>query len=85
MLQGEIKLYEPPVTTYVTYTSRSNSYSSMSEGEKERFRKKFADALGRYKKKIEEELFNQCLSIVNLVKEKCLTWLRQRLFLLRKV
>lgn len=33
---------------------------------------KFADALGKYKKKIEEELFNQCLSIVNLVKEKCL-------------
>lgn len=33
---------------------------------------KFADALGKYKKKIEEELFNQCLGIVSLVKEKCL-------------
>lgn len=33
---------------------------------------KFSDALGKYKKKIEEELFNQCLGIVNLVKEKCL-------------
>ena len=46
MLQGEIKLYEPPaLPTYVTYTSSSNSYSSMSEGEKERFREKFANAL----------------------------------------
>ena len=45
MLQGEIKLYEPPATTYVTYTSGSNSYSSMSEGEKERFREKFVNAL----------------------------------------
>jgi hypothetical protein len=33
---------------------------------------KFADALGQYKKKIEGELFNQCLSIVNLVKDKCI-------------
>ena len=33
---------------------------------------KFADALGKYKRKIEEELFNQCLSIVNLVKDKCI-------------
>jgi hypothetical protein len=46
MLQGEIKLYEPPASpTYVTYTSSYTPYSSMSEGEKERFREKFADAL----------------------------------------
>ena len=34
---------------------------------------KFADALGNYKKRIEEELFNQCINIVNLVKDKCMT------------
>jgi 14-3-3 protein epsilon len=28
--------------------------------------------LAAYKQKIEEELFNQCLSIVNLVKDKCI-------------
>src|SRR3990170_374581 len=33
---------------------------------------KFADALGNYKKRIEEELFNQCINIVNLVKDKCM-------------
>jgi 14-3-3 protein epsilon len=33
---------------------------------------KFADALSKYKKRIEEELFAQCLSIVHLVKDKCL-------------
>ena len=33
---------------------------------------KFADALGTYKKKIEAELFNQCLDIVNIVKDRCM-------------
>ena len=33
---------------------------------------KFGGALATYKQKIEEELFNQCLSIVNLVKDKCI-------------
>jgi len=28
--------------------------------------------LATYKQKIEDELFNQCLSIVNLVKDKCI-------------
>lgn len=33
---------------------------------------KFADALGAYKKKIEGELFDQCIHIVNVVKDKCM-------------
>lgn len=33
---------------------------------------KFSDALAKYKKRIEEELFNQCLSIVALVRDKAL-------------
>ena len=33
---------------------------------------KFNGALEAYKKKIEGELYDQCMSIVNLVKDKCL-------------
>lgn len=33
---------------------------------------KFADSLGSYKKKIEDELFDQCILIVNIVKDKCM-------------
>ena len=33
---------------------------------------KFNGALGEYKKRIEGELYDQCMSIVNIVKEKCL-------------
>ena len=33
---------------------------------------KYADALLSYKKKIEEELYQQCMNIVNLVKDKCM-------------
>ena len=33
---------------------------------------KFNDALGQYKKKIEQELYNQCISIVDIVKSSCL-------------
>ena len=33
---------------------------------------KFSDALSQYKTKIEKELYDQCLVIVNIVKEKCL-------------
>ena len=33
---------------------------------------KFATALQTYKKKIEGELYGQCMSIVNLVKDKCI-------------
>jgi 14-3-3 protein epsilon len=32
---------------------------------------KFGDALAAYKKKIEKELFDQCMKIVNIVKNKC--------------
>ena len=34
---------------------------------------KFGGALATYKQKIEGELFDQCLSIVNLVKDKCIS------------
>ena len=33
---------------------------------------KYSGALEAYKKKIEGELYSQCLSIVNLVKDKCI-------------
>jgi 14-3-3 protein epsilon len=33
---------------------------------------KFAEGLGNYKKKIEGELFDQCIEIVNVVKDKCM-------------
>lgn len=33
---------------------------------------KYSDSLQAYKKKIEEELFNQCLEIVTMVKDKCM-------------
>ena len=33
---------------------------------------KFNDALGAYKKKIEQELYNQCISIVDIVKSSCM-------------
>merc|ERR1712139_749553 len=33
---------------------------------------KFGDALATYKKKIEKELYDQCMKIVNLVKNKCM-------------
>lgn len=33
---------------------------------------KFGDALAKYKHKIEDELFDQCILIVNLSKDKCL-------------
>jgi len=33
---------------------------------------KYGDSLRSYKKKIELELFNQCLGIVELVRDKCL-------------
>merc|ERR1712139_272912 len=33
---------------------------------------KFGDALGTYKKKIETELYDQCMLIVKIVKDKCL-------------
>ena len=33
---------------------------------------KFSDALLKYKKRIEDELFDQCILIVNLTKDKCL-------------
>ena len=32
---------------------------------------KFGDALAAYKKKIEKELYDQCMKIVNIVKNKC--------------
>ena len=34
---------------------------------------KFGDALAAYKKKIEKELYDQCMKIVNIVKNKCLS------------
>ena len=34
---------------------------------------KFNDSLGTYKKKIEQELYNQCISIVNIVKDQCMS------------
>merc|ERR1711937_397464 len=34
---------------------------------------KFGDALGEYKKKIEKELYDQCMLIVKIVKSKCLS------------
>ena len=33
---------------------------------------KFSEGLGAYKKRIESELFNQCIEIVNVVKDKCM-------------
>ena len=33
---------------------------------------KYSDALTKYKRRIEDELFDQCILIVNLVKDKCL-------------
>ena len=33
---------------------------------------KFNEALSKYKKQIEQELYNQCISIVNIVKESCM-------------
>merc|ERR1712196_340820 len=33
---------------------------------------KFGDALATYKKKIEKELYDQCMKIVSLVKNKCM-------------
>jgi 14-3-3 protein epsilon len=33
---------------------------------------KFNEALGQYKKKIEQELYNQCIAIVDIVKESCM-------------
>lgn len=33
---------------------------------------KFSDALTGYKRRIEDELYDQCLMIVNLVKDKCM-------------
>ena len=33
---------------------------------------KYSEALTNYKKKIEEELFNQCVGIVDLVKDNCM-------------
>jgi 14-3-3 protein epsilon len=33
---------------------------------------KFAEGLGSYKKRIEGELFDQCIEIVNVVKDKCM-------------
>ena len=33
---------------------------------------KFNDGLAAYKKKIEQELYDQCLSIVDIVKSKCM-------------
>ena len=33
---------------------------------------KFNDGLGAYKKKIEQELYNQCISIVDIVKGSCM-------------
>ena len=33
---------------------------------------KYADALTKYKRRIEDELFDQCILIVNLVKDKCI-------------
>ena len=33
---------------------------------------KFGDALGEYKKKIESELYEKCIMIVNTVKNSCL-------------
>lgn len=33
---------------------------------------KYADSLTKYKRRIEDELFDQCILIVNLVKDKCM-------------
>merc|ERR1712086_678599 len=33
---------------------------------------KFNDGLTTYKKKIEQELYNQCIDIVNIVKDSCM-------------
>lgn len=33
---------------------------------------KFNDSLGQYKKRIEQELYNQCISIVDIVKDSCM-------------
>lgn len=33
---------------------------------------KYADALGSYKRKIEEELFNQCMHVVSIVRDRCM-------------
>jgi len=34
---------------------------------------KFNDGLSKYKKKIEQELYNQCISIVDIVKSSCMS------------
>src|ERR1700733_1726769 len=33
---------------------------------------KYSDSLTKYKRRIEDELFDQCILIVNLVKDKCM-------------